>query len=172
MTAARDISHREHPIRAMYPEGKTPTCVRLRLHCGGAFVPGRKPNSARIPVPDRHGLDSLSHYIERHVDLIIEVLQRAHRAHLGITCGPAERHSPSVDVTIELPEKHACPPPSEEPTKCSGDIPGHGCVIVIVERIAVGIMRFGVSTPSALVIKKRKELLFLFGHHGTYSPPQ
>jgi len=36
-------------------------------------------------VPDRHGLDSRSHYIERHVDLIIEVLQRAHRVHLGIT---------------------------------------------------------------------------------------
>jgi hypothetical protein len=41
-----------------------------------------------------------------------------------------------------------------------------------VERIAVGIMRFGVSTPSALVIEKRKELFFLFRHHGTYSPPQ
>jgi hypothetical protein len=75
-------------------------------------------------------------------------------------------------VTIELPEKHAGPPPSEEPTKGPGDIPGHSCVVVIVDRIAVGIMRFGVSTPSALVIEKRKELFFLFRHHGTYSPPQ
>jgi hypothetical protein len=41
-----------------------------------------------------------------------------------------------------------------------------------VDRIAVGIMRFGVSTPFALVIEKCKELLFLFGHHGIYSPPQ
>jgi hypothetical protein len=123
-------------------------------------------------VPDRHGLDSFPHYVERHVDSIIEVLQRAHRVHLGITCGPADRHSLSANVTIELSEEHACPPPSEEPTKCSGDIPGHGCVVVIPDRIAVGIMRFGVSTPSALVIEKRKELLFLFGHHGTYSPPQ
>ena len=123
-------------------------------------------------MPDRHGLDSLSHLIERHVGLIIEVLQRAHRVHLGITRVPADRHSLSANVAIELPEEHACPPPSEELTKCSGDIPGHGCVVVIVDRIAVGIMRFGVSTPSALVIEKRKELLFLFGHHGTYSPPQ
>jgi len=75
-------------------------------------------------------------------------------------------------VTIELYEERACPPPSEEPTKYSGEIPGHGCVVVIVDRIAVGITRFGVSTPSALVIEKRKELLFLFGYHGTYSPPQ
>jgi hypothetical protein len=117
-------------------------------------------------VPDRHGFDSLSRYIELHVDLIIEVLQRAHRVHLGITCGPADRHSPSVDVTIELPVEHACPPSSEDPTKCSGDLPGHGCGVVIVDRIAVGVRR------SALVIEKRKELLFLFGHHGTYSLPQ
>ncbi len=75
-------------------------------------------------------------------------------------------------MTIELHEEQACPPPSEEPTKCSGDIPGHGCDVVIVDRVAAGIMRFSVSTPSALVIEKRKELLFLFGHHGNYLPPQ
>jgi hypothetical protein len=120
-------------------------------------------------MPNRHGLDSLSHFIERHVGLIIEVLQRTHRVHLGMTLGPADRHSLSANVAIELPEKHASPPPSEESTKCSGHIPGYGVLIVIMDRIAVGIVGFGVSTPSVLVVEKRKQLLFLFSHHGKYS---
>ena len=121
-------------------------------------------------MPDPHSLDSLPNHVERHVDLIIEVLQRAHGVHLGITSGPADRHTPSVNVTIELPEEHACPPPSEEPAHRARDIPRNCRVIVVPNRIAVGIMRFGVSTSSALVIEKRKELPFLFGHHAEYSP--
>jgi len=75
-------------------------------------------------------------------------------------------------VTIQLPEEQAGALPAERPAKRARKISCHRCVLVTPDHIVVGIMRLGVSTPSASVIRQRKEFRFLFGHHDTYWPRQ